>query len=101
VRYYEHNICEILDLVQEGHAPVDCNVFRKWRALCDKDEARLASWLQDNTKQCPKCQVKIESTGLFFHFSLMQERYEKTKGCKHMRCKCGYHFCWDCKVSLL
>ena len=46
------------------------------------EEALLAEWLMKNTKLCPKPGCK--------------HRLEKNEGCKHMTCKCGHEFCWDC-----
>lgn len=38
-------------------------------------------WLQQNTRQCPRCHATIEKNG----------------GCNHMTCqKCRYEFCWMC-----
>jgi len=42
-----------------------------------------SGWTVANTKQCPKCKIPIE----------------KNKGCNHMTCKCGFHFCWLCLHS--
>ncbi|RYG56677.1 hypothetical protein EON66_02330, partial [archaeon] len=44
-------------------------------------ESETANWLLVNTKQCPKCGVRIE----------------KNQGCNHMTCRnreCHYEFCW-------
>ncbi len=47
------------------------------RDLSDEDK----KWILENTKACPKCNVKIE----------------KNKGCLHMICRqCGTRFCWGC-----
>lgn len=37
-----------------------------------------------NIKPCPVCKTIIEFTD----------------GCRHMQCRCGTHFCWDCYIVL-
>lgn len=46
-----------------------------------KNEVETAKWLNENTKQCPRCNVNIIKNG----------------GCNHMTCEnCNYEFCWIC-----
>ena len=40
----------------------------------------LYEWCH-HVKRCPQCRRIIEKTG----------------GCRHMTCKCGFQFCWHCK----
>jgi len=48
----------------------------KEQGAVDDDE----TWVELNTKPCPKCSFPIEKNG----------------GCIHMTCKCGHEFCWMC-----
>jgi ariadne-1 len=65
---------------QEPHAPASCSQVRSWLAKC-QDESETAHWILANTRQCPKCNVRIE----------------KNQGCNHMTCQsCKYDFCWVC-----
>lgn len=69
--------------LQEAHSPAPCDIVRNWLQREKSDDA-TEIWLQAKTKECPKCQVRIE----------------KNKACNHMTCiKCGHHFCWLCKES--
>jgi ariadne-1 len=66
---------------QEGHYPAPCDLIHKWRIKEKSDDANEI-WLRARTKQCPKCQVRIE----------------KNKACNHMTCShCSHQFCWLCK----
>src|SRR5689334_20633950 len=49
---------------------------QKDQGAVDDDE----TWVEQNTKPCPKCESPIEKNG----------------GCIHMTCKCGHEFCWMC-----
>ena len=64
------------------HAPATCQQWESWKMKKNDEEALLAEWLMKNTKLCPKPGCK--------------HRLEKNEGCKHMTCKCGHEFCWDC-----
>ena len=64
----------------EAHAPASCLSWSKFCSYRDKDDALLSKWLYNNTKLCSNCGTRIE----------------KNKGCKHITCKCGHEFCWDC-----
>ncbi|MFH4983160.1 hypothetical protein AB6A40_009869 [Gnathostoma spinigerum] len=49
------------------------------------EEIESSQWIEDNSKPCPKCRVKIE----------------KDSGCNKMHCsKCDTNFCWLCGVTL-
>ena len=65
---------------QPGHQPASCEEWRQWLQESDQDEAMLARWLLHSTKNCPQC----------------KQRIERDKGCLHVKCKCGFHFCWQC-----
>jgi hypothetical protein len=46
-----------------------------------EQEQQYQTWLRQNTKQCPQCQVNIQ----------------KNDGCNHMTCtSCRHEFCWQC-----
>jgi ariadne-1 len=65
---------------EEPHAPASCQQVASWKIKC-RDESETAHWILANTRQCPKCNVRIE----------------KNQGCNHMICRsCKYEFCWVC-----
>ncbi|CRG99889.1 IBR domain protein, putative [Plasmodium relictum] len=72
-----HNFCFICSY--EFHRPVTCSIIKKWHDLEKKDDNNI-KWINIHTKKCPNCNEPIE----------------KTSGCMHMRCICGYDFCWLC-----
>uniref|UniRef100_A0A1I7UFF8 RBR-type E3 ubiquitin transferase n=1 Tax=Caenorhabditis tropicalis TaxID=1561998 RepID=A0A1I7UFF8_9PELO len=69
----------------EWHDPVNCHHMRLWMKKCGEN-AETATWIINNTKDCPKCLAQIEKNG----------------GCNYIRCTnpaCGYQFCWICMNS--
>jgi len=49
------------------------------------EERANKEWIDDNSKACPGCTVRIE----------------KSQGCNHMTCRrCGGHFCFRCGEKL-
>lgn len=49
--------------------------------LAGNEAAQSLTWLEDNTRGCPKCHVAIVHSG----------------GCSHMTCRmCQHNFCWLC-----
>ena len=55
--------------------------MEEWKDKMKGSEQESDLWLKVNTKNCPKCKVRIE----------------KNMGCMHMTCKkCKYEFCWLC-----
>lgn len=63
IKWHEGVTCEKYDQI---HVPVD---------------GMTQKWMNQYSKTCPKCNVKIEKNG----------------GCFHMKCKqCQHDFCWDC-----
>jgi len=65
--------------MEEAHPGISCRIVRKWAAK-NKDEGSNMTWILANTKSCPKCNNPIE----------------KNQGCMHMKCRCGFEFCWLC-----
>merc|ERR1712156_97326 len=62
------------------HAPVTCDILKKWLKRCEED-SETAKWLNNNTKECPKCYTTIN----------------KYDGCNRVVCgKCSFQFCWSC-----
>lgn len=61
----------------QSHLPISCHLASIWNVLAA--DADLA-WICQNTKRCPRCDIHIE----------------KNKGCNHISCRCGAHFCWIC-----
>lgn len=58
-----------------------CNVQKKLERdeLWNKIGIMFNPWI----KRCPSCKSPILKNG----------------GCKHMKCKCGFQFCWHCKQA--
>uniref|UniRef100_A0A5F9CK12 RING-type domain-containing protein n=1 Tax=Oryctolagus cuniculus TaxID=9986 RepID=A0A5F9CK12_RABIT len=56
------------------------------RCAC-ADDSEMANYISAHTKDCPKCNIRIEKNG----------------GCNHMQCsKCKHDFCWmspDCHAA--
>ncbi|KAF7319610.1 RBR-type E3 ubiquitin transferase [Mycena chlorophos] len=66
--------------IDSDHRPVVCGMALLWLNKC-RDDSEVASWIQNNTKECPKSVSTIEKNG----------------GCNHMTCKtCKNEFCWVC-----
>ncbi|KAF1767530.1 hypothetical protein GCK72_007489 [Caenorhabditis remanei] len=66
----------------DWHEPVDCRQMKLWVKKCG-ESSETATWIIENTKDCPKCLTSIQKNG----------------GCNYIRCtnpKCGYQFCWIC-----
>eukprot|EP00388_Colpodella_angusta_P001012 GDKJ01003392.1.p1 GENE.GDKJ01003392.1~~GDKJ01003392.1.p1 ORF type:complete len:519 (-),score=65.67 GDKJ01003392.1:70-1626(-) len=64
----------------EMHNPIDCSTLRRWRKEKEKFNYANLKWIVNNTKLCPSCKHAIE----------------KNQGCNHIKCHCGYDFCWMC-----
>ena len=72
-----------------SHEPISCKLHERWRVILysqglsgeDIYKNKTLEWLENNTKNCPKCDKVIYKDG----------------GCNHIKCsQCGIHFCWDC-----
>jgi ariadne-1 len=68
---------------EEAHDPVNCAQLQEWN-MKNKSESLTATWMVANTKNCPKCKIRIE----------------KNLGCMHMTCQqCHHEFCWTCLAA--
>jgi len=64
-----------------SHTPATCKNFEDWQAKYSSDDVLSIRYIQQNTKQCPKCKNAIE----------------KNDGCFMMTCQqCHQQFCWLC-----
>ena len=68
------------------HEPIECRWLKEWLKKSEMslktalEEKASSNWVAVNTKECPKCHVKIEKNG----------------GSDHVICNCLYEFCWIC-----
>lgn len=64
------------------HSPADCDEYAQWNEdrfrLLDAENYRF---LMQRFKRCPKCKAYTE----------------RNRGCNHMTCRCGHHWCFMCK----
>uniref|UniRef100_A0A915A003 RBR-type E3 ubiquitin transferase n=1 Tax=Parascaris univalens TaxID=6257 RepID=A0A915A003_PARUN len=44
--------------VREWHEPVNCRLLQLWLKKC-KDDSETSNWISANTKECPRCRVRI------------------------------------------
>jgi IBR domain, a half RING-finger domain len=51
-------------------------------SLASQSDKLGAKVVAETTKPCPQCHAPVEKTG----------------GCKHMKCRCGFQFCYGCLV---
>jgi len=64
------------------HTPLSCDDMTKWDEKNSSGDVLSLKWMQENTKQCPKCKNPIE----------------KNDGCFQMTCsQCHHQFCWLCR----
>lgn len=69
------------DCFTEAHSPATCEMMKNWLKKCSEDAATM-SWLAENTKDCPKCNIAIQ----------------KNDGCFQMTCShCKAQWCWLCQ----
>lgn len=65
-----------------SHVPIPCKQIRIWTEKGSDPDGKLSQlWVKANTKKCPRCNNEIQ----------------KNQGCNHMKCRCGYEFCWLCR----
>jgi hypothetical protein len=65
---------------RDPHRPVTCDVLKRYESIMQEvmDKKRE---IENMTKGCPVCTIKIQKNG----------------GCNHMSCtQCGHQFCWVC-----
>ncbi|XP_071740721.1 E3 ubiquitin-protein ligase RSL1 [Rutidosis leptorrhynchoides] len=64
------------------HAGLDCSEYKSLKTgERDPSDLLLMNIAKDKRwKRCPKCAYYVE----------------KIDGCNHIRCRCGYHFCYGC-----
>jgi len=56
------------------HADMSCEAYDQLM------QSKTDGYMSKHTKQCPKCNRRIEKNG----------------GCDHMKCSCLFEFCWAC-----
>ena len=75
-----HEFC--FKCLQGPHVPAPCDIVAAWNARTNTDTSDL--WILAQTKECPKCRVRIE----------------KNRACNHMTClNCRHQFCWLCLAN--
>eukprot|EP00736_Rhodelphis_marinus_P006050 Rmarinus@m.28057 len=63
-----------------AHEPATCKMMRQFEEQVDADGGNI-TWLKNNTRCCPRCDVSIEKNG----------------GCNWIQCRsCRFEFCWLC-----
>lgn len=70
-----YQFCKVCKQNWNGHQGLSCS------ELQESDAGKTMAWVEQHTRQCPKCAVGIVHDG----------------GCSHMTCQmCKYQFCWLC-----
>ncbi|CAL2034162.1 unnamed protein product [Caenorhabditis brenneri] len=68
----------------DAHYPATCRQLRFWEEQCSNSDGITLSWIIFNTRECPRCFIRIQKNG----------------GCYHMTCTgCHYEFCWVCSQN--
>jgi len=63
------------------HTGSTCEAYRQWRKENGQAEVLFSEFVVGmKWKQCPGCKKWVE----------------KNKGCDHIRCRCGFEFCYAC-----
>ena len=73
-----------LDCKSLFHKELSCEEFKITNDPSKADEVALNFLKTQKARQCPKCKMWVM----------------KTQGCDHMKCRCGYHFCYCCGDKL-
>ena len=82
----ERDYCNACFLPAEHHRGVNCARAQELYALSNHaspEEKATLELLRRNSKPCPRCNNAVE----------------KNYGCNHMTCRCGHHFCWECRAD--
>ena len=82
----ERPYCNACFLPGEAHTGVNCaraqERYAQSNEASPEDKATL-ELLRNVSKPCPRCNNAVE----------------KNNGCNHMTCRCGHHFCWECRAD--
>ena len=82
----ERNFCNACFLPADVHTGVNCaraqELYAQGNEATPEERATLAL-MRRNSKPCPRCNNAVE----------------KVDGCNHMTCRCGHHFCWECRAD--
>jgi ariadne-1 len=62
------------------HRPAFCSMMTDWQELASDEKLTMRAFASLNVKKCPKCGVPTE----------------RSSGCAHITCRCGYHYCYLC-----
>lgn len=63
------------------HVSTTCTEYQKWSIANGMADDKFEAFVTGrNFKACPRCQAWVE----------------KTMGCDHITCRCGYEFCYRC-----
>jgi hypothetical protein len=79
-------IKSIFDKSDKFYKCIECNKYEAVIESCgnnndiEKILCNKCFMLKNDIKQCRKCRVYIEKNG----------------GCNHIKCRCGFEFCWNC-----
>jgi hypothetical protein len=70
-----HSFC--FSCLEDAHAPAPCDLVQKWLQREKSDDATQI-WLSARTKQCPKCEVRIEKNKACNHMSQNSKQQQKS-----------------------
>ncbi|KAJ9559939.1 hypothetical protein OSB04_005099 [Centaurea solstitialis] len=69
------------------HSGMDCRMFQSLKeGERDPEDIMLMDLAKNNKwRRCPSCKFYVE----------------KTQGCLHIACRCGFHFCYGCERRIM